>query len=530
MSHQSRTIVFLKKTSTFLLFFFSTIGAFSLPIQNVIAEEISILEFTSKSCPYCQKAEPAVQQLLSQGVPIKKIDADTEQQLTQQFHVKELPTFILLVDQQEVERVVGSGEPIIMQTRLTQLYDTGCEYSKKLHPSQVRPHALSPSPSPQTTENTSFEKNAQNAQIFSIQNNNSSSPDSAQTPWLAATVRLCVETPNGHDWGTGTIVDARNGEALILTCGHIFRETQGKGAIEVHFFNNGGVKKVPGTFLYYDDHTDLGLVKIAPPFEVSVIPIAPKIISLREGDLLWSTGCDHGDVPTIRKHHVRSLTRFASVTTPSFHYIQVDNAPVQGRSGGGLFTPDGYLIGVCNAGEQTSDDGLFSPLSAIQNELDKANLSVVYQFPSGVKRNIPVTEIASSQPMAPATPEVAIQNPIVQASFVAPDVSVTSPQVFASQIFASVPGTKPASQAVSESDGNMQPQQLRPRFTETGLTDSEKVMLEKIQRCQEDGDEVILIIRSKRDPNRPSEVVQLSSSSPQMVRSLLNASPKNQVR
>ena len=515
MSYQSRTIAFLKKALKFFLFLFSTILAYSSPVHDLIAGEIVLLEFMSKSCPHSQKVEPVVQQLLSQGVPIRKIDADMEQQLTQQFHVKELPTFILLVDQQEVERVVGSGEPIIMRTRLSQLYDFGCEYAKKLQPNQARSRETSPFVSSKMAVNAEFTKNAQNTQ---------DSQTAEQIPWLAATVRLCVETPNGHDWGTGTIVDARNGEALILTCGHIFRETQGKGAIEVHFFNNGSVKKVPGVFLYFDDHTDLGLVKIVPPFEVSVIPIASKNVSLREGDLLLSTGCDHGDVPTIRQHHVRSLTRFASVSTPSFHYIQVDNAPVQGRSGGGLFTPDGYLVGVCNAGEQTSDDGLFSPLSAIQNELDKANLSVVYQFPAGVRRNIPVTEIASSQPTTPAAPVAATQNPIVQASFVAPDISVSSPRMFAT-----VPETMPASQAVSEPDGNV-PQQLRPRFAETGMTDAEKATLERIQRCQEDGDEVILIIRSKRDPNRPSEVVQLSSSSPQMIHSLLNAMSKNPTR
>ena len=36
--------------------------------------------------------------------------------------------------------------------------------------------------------------------------------------------------------GTGTVIDCRQGEALILTCGHIFRDSAGKGRIEVDLF------------------------------------------------------------------------------------------------------------------------------------------------------------------------------------------------------------------------------------------------------------------------------------------------------
>ena len=41
----------------------------------------------------------------------------------------------------------------------------------------------------------------------------------------AATVRLRVHDPDGYGTGTGTIIDTRDGEALVLTCGHLFRET-----------------------------------------------------------------------------------------------------------------------------------------------------------------------------------------------------------------------------------------------------------------------------------------------------------------
>jgi hypothetical protein len=53
---------------------------------------------------------------------------------------------------------------------------------------------------------------------------------------LEATVKITVEDANGSSAGTGTIVDARDGAALLLTCGHLFRESAGKGPITVTFF------------------------------------------------------------------------------------------------------------------------------------------------------------------------------------------------------------------------------------------------------------------------------------------------------
>ena len=50
---------------------------------------------------------------------------------------------------------------------------------------------------------------------------------------LAASVRIRVEDRQGHNCGSGTIIDALpGGEALVLTCGHLFRDSEGKGKIE----------------------------------------------------------------------------------------------------------------------------------------------------------------------------------------------------------------------------------------------------------------------------------------------------------
>ena len=46
-------------------------------------------------------------------------------------------------------------------------------------------------------------------------------------------MRLRIDDADGHSVGSGTIIDTRSGEALVLTCGHIFRDSQGKGKITI---------------------------------------------------------------------------------------------------------------------------------------------------------------------------------------------------------------------------------------------------------------------------------------------------------
>ena len=81
---------------------------------------------------------------------------------------------------------------------------------------------------------------------------------------IAASVRLRIEDPNGNSCGSGTIIDARGGDALILTCGHIFRDSQGKGKIDVDLFGPYAGQRVIGQLISYDLKRDVGLVFISP--------------------------------------------------------------------------------------------------------------------------------------------------------------------------------------------------------------------------------------------------------------------------
>ena len=82
-------------------------------------------------------------------------------------------------------------------------------------------------------------------------------------------MRLRVDDPTGHSYGTGTIIDARSGEALVITCGHLFRDSKGKGPITVELFaaTPEGVRvvgQVAGQVVDYNLDRDIGLVSIRP--------------------------------------------------------------------------------------------------------------------------------------------------------------------------------------------------------------------------------------------------------------------------
>ena len=320
----------------------------------------------------------------------------------------------------------------------------------------------------------------------------------APSPLITSTVKLRVDDANGHDWGTGTIIDTRQGpmaqEALILTCGHIFRYSQGQGNVEVHLYGENSVIRVYGKCMYYDLEIDLALVRIAPPSPVRAIPIAPDNYPIQPSQQVWSVGCDQGGNPTVRTHQIISVDKIFRTQRENrkpFHYIQVSGAPVSGRSGGGLFSAEGYLIGVCNTADPIANDGHFVPPHMIQHVLETNGLAHIYQNPSlgELARQTPSPmDLAALTPLAPLAPI---------------------------EMLPAVPsGTPPMAMAAAPA----------PMFAENydGMSQTEQATLEEVKRRKQDGDEVIVIINS-RNPGSPSDVIVLNRTSNQFLDALVNS-------
>ena len=67
-----------------------------------------VFYFTADWCGPCKKVRPIVEDMKKDGFEFQMIDADYEQLLVKRFEVKSVPTFILMEDGKEVNRMSGA--------------------------------------------------------------------------------------------------------------------------------------------------------------------------------------------------------------------------------------------------------------------------------------------------------------------------------------------------------------------------------------------------------------------------------------
>ena len=111
---------------------------------------------------------------------------------------------------------------------------------------------------------------------------------------------------------------------------------------------------------------------------VTVARVAPRGYSIQSGDAVTSEGCDHGGDPTVEHSQIVRLDKFLDpveqrighkIAEPHAPWnVEVAFKPEEGRSGGGLFSADGMVIGICNAAEPLNRDefeAIFAGLGTI---------------------------------------------------------------------------------------------------------------------------------------------------------------------
>ncbi len=222
---------------------------------------------------------------------------------------------------------------------------------------------------------------------------------------MAASVRLHVTDPDGTSHGSGTIIDAvapsatEQGQALILTCAHIFRDSGGKGPIRVDLFDNGQPQSTEGYLVRYDLERDVALVSIYTNRPVQPAPLAPASAQPRKGDPVVNVGCPGGAVPSPLRSHILSVNGFAGAAK-----IQASGQPEIGRSGGGLFNAAGQVIGVCNFADPTDRAGLYANLTSTKQMFEAAGLAHIYQNASSSSADAIASTTSSNVPAMPKMP------------------------------------------------------------------------------------------------------------------------------
>jgi len=323
--------------------------------SSALASDSVLYCFTADWCTYCRQMEPVVQRLKQEGYPVQVVDQDRNPRMAQQMGVRGLPYFVVVSENRIIASEEGatSYENLVRMMQVARPVMNGQE--RAATPAKVQPASYqTPKSQPHLTSANGSASAQQNA--------------------MGASVKLRVTDPNGVAFGSGTVIHAQGSEALVLTCGHLFRDSGGKAPIEVltyHTDPNGHA--VPGRLLDFDLDQDVALVAIQTATPMPSVSMAAQT-SLQIGQSLFAIGCDHGAERQLHPTRVNSLNRYVGPEN-----IEIAGAPAVGRSGGGLFTQEGKLIGVCNAADDEDDEGIYAGLTCVRSIIESAQLTQLFE-------------------------------------------------------------------------------------------------------------------------------------------------------
>lgn len=340
------------------------------------ASDSELLFFTAPQCIYCEQVKPVVAELQARGYPIRTIDFATQPDVVRQFQVTQFPTFVLMHQGRAIDGATGaiSGERMIAMLEAAQALSPPAAYTES--PSASDELAAPPRTAPNIAYTRSqLDQAAGPNEYEPYQVGLVSQLNAAQQRALESSVRIEVYEANSLATGSGTLIDQRpfdanSYDALVLTCGHLFREAgpQSQVTVEIGFPNQ--TQKYPAMVLSFDsERHDIALLAVRVDRPVVVAPLARPDYPASEGDEVFSVGCSHGEDPTVFKTRIKALTHYTSAVK-----YDTFGRPAQGRSGGGLFTAGGQLIGVCNASAVNVDEGIFAGKEGIVAILRENNL------------------------------------------------------------------------------------------------------------------------------------------------------------
>jgi len=327
-------------------------GISTAPLALAQVGDCLAIVFVDPQHPDSQSMEQVAAQAIEMGWAIRRVDARQELHVTERWRIHTAPTTVLTQGGREVDRILGPVNWTEFYRRMIRFSAPDSIRNSPLAPSEIKPKVDVDSLVPMQRSVAPL------------------NPEPLQSDPARATVRIMVDEPNSHAIGSGTVIQCDAQGAVVLTCGHLFRDRTPKSVITVERFENGmPVRYVAELIDYQIEDVDIGLLLFHPNRSIPVAQVAQHVEQLAQGDPVYSMGCDHGEAPSRRDSQVTKLNRYLGSAN-----IETAGAPVQGRSGGGLFNRQGELVGVCFAADTQLDEGLYCGIPVVHEQLKKLGL------------------------------------------------------------------------------------------------------------------------------------------------------------
>lgn len=368
------------------------------------SDRLRILDFHTPRCAPCLQMRPEIAKLKDKGYSVESVYGPERPDVVARYAVDKFPTLII-VDSSGTEMARSVGyQPAKAVANF--YHDVHARWKTKTVRAQSEPVEPQPLESDQAEAPKVKAEPGKIKRISSeISRDDLLDVDSSEIgvgqnprPWETV-VRIQIHGAGSHQFGSGTVIYSDEKKSLILTCAHIFRIDEmriqpnpkryprritvdlfdgvlhGRNPAQVHT-----KETVEGRVLDYNEDSDVGLLAIRPGRKLPASPLVPTDWKAQPGMLMDTVGCSFGnDATAWTTSIVQPLVRLLNEETGRFFEgVECEHRPKQGRSGGGLYTRDGYLAGVCNFANQKDPRGYYAVAKSVYSLLDRNELTVLY--------------------------------------------------------------------------------------------------------------------------------------------------------
>jgi thiol-disulfide isomerase/thioredoxin len=343
-----------------------------------------LLDFQASWCGPCNQMRPEIDKLIAKGYPVKAVDIDRSPELSERYRVSAVPTFVIVDPRgKELARTQGA----IPAAQLAAFYNQ----------TKLKAASNSNAPPVEEVEERPHVEETEGAE------SSATTPLINPRPWETV-VRIKMHLSSSEwGYGSGTIISSTPEESIILTCAHIFRVKSAQQPspknfrvpITVDLFNGQLIGRNPaqvaraeqdvvGEAIDYDFDNDVGLIRIRPGRKLPASRVVPAWWTPKKGMKMYTVGCSHGADATAWDTTILEpkINMTNTATRKGFSEIKCANQPKEGRSGGGLYTTDGYVAGVCDFADPNEHAGLYAVPEAIHRLLDRNQLAMLYKAPT----------------------------------------------------------------------------------------------------------------------------------------------------